>query len=53
MHTRVPQRGLGRDAGKEIFVRGDALSTGQEVKVKTFQSGPLRFMVKNVKDSKV
>ena len=31
---RVLQRGLGRDAGKEVFVRGDALNTGREMKVK-------------------
>ena len=34
VHMRVLQRGLGRDAGKEVFVRGDALNTGREMKVK-------------------
>ena len=31
---RVLQRGLGRDTGKEVFVGGDALNIGREMKVK-------------------
>ena len=31
---RVLQRGLGRDTRKEVFVGGDALNTGREMKVK-------------------